>query len=179
MNIVINCPHCDQEMIIDESGVGETVNCPSCSQEFVIPQGRPEEEVRLEREATQAKANAASAHAEKNEAPKKEESKKEDKKPMPSKEELAALLPGAQRGRADAKAAEDAPGIKVKSIQHHLCIDMGKDTFDAQVAKLLNSIPREDIINVSPLSYSYKDSGGDIIADYGVIVIYEKKEQQD
>lgn len=168
MNVVINCPHCNQEMIIDEAGVGETVDCPACSKEFVIPEGRPEEEVRKEREA------AAPAPEAKKEEPKKEAPKKEEKKPMPSKEELAALLPGAQRGKSGAEAA-DAPGIKVKSIQHHLCIDMGKDTFDAQVAKVLGSIPREDIISVNPLSYSYKDSGGDIIADFGVMVIYEKK----
>jgi len=170
MNVVINCPHCSQEMIIDEAGVGETVDCPACSKEFVIPQGRPEEEVRKEREA----AAAASAPAEKKEEPKKEEKKK----PMPSKEELAALLPGANRGKNDAASAADSPGIKVKTIQHHLCIDMGKDLFDAQVAKILNSIPREDIINVNPLAYSYKDSGGDIIADYGVMVIYEKKAEE-
>ena len=165
MNIIINCPHCAQEMILDQSGVGETVNCPACTKEFVIPEGRPEEEVRQEREIAAQSAPA--------------EPEKEEKIPMPSKEELAALLPGAQRGKSDAQAAADAPGIKVKSIQHHLCIDMGKDTFDAQVAKLLNSIPREDIISVNPLSYSYKDSGGDIIADYGVILIYEKKAKQD
>lgn len=168
MNVVINCPNCSQEMIIDEAGVGEAVDCPACSKEFVIPEGRPEEEVRKEREAAEGK----------HEASKKEAPKKEEKKTMPSKEELAALLPGAQRGKAAANLAADAPGIKVKTIQHHLCIDMGKDLFDAQVAKILNSIPRENIVNVSPLSYSYKDSSGDIIADYGVMVIYEKKAEE-
>lgn len=165
MNVVINCPHCNQEMIIDESGVGQTVDCPACSQEFTIPQGRPEEEVLKEREAAQ---NSAAPE------PKKEDKKKE-KKPMPSKEELDALLPGANRGKSETAAAADAPGIKVKTIQHHLCIDMGKDLFDEQVAEVLNSIPREDIINVNPLAYSYKDSGGDIISDYGVMIVYEKK----
>ena len=65
MNIVINCPHCNQEMVIDDSGVGQSVPCPTCSKDFVIPQGRPEEEVKKEREAA---------------APEPEEKKKEDKK---------------------------------------------------------------------------------------------------
>ena len=166
MNVVINCPHCDQEMIIDEAGVGETVDCPACSKEFVIPEGRPEDEVKKERDKPADKQK---------EEPKKEEPKKDSKPPLPSKEELAALLPGAQRSKNDAALNADAPGIKVKTIQHHLCIDMGKDLFDGQVAKLLATIPREDIISVNPLSYSYKDSGGDIIADFGVMVIYQKK----
>lgn len=168
MNVVINCPHCNQEMIIDEAGVGETVDCPACSKEFVIPEGRPEAEVQKERAAAQAQAAPK-------EEPKKEEPKKDEKKPMPSKEELAALLPGAQRAKGAGEVPADAAGIKVKTIQHHLCIDMGKDLFDAQVAKVLNTIPREDIVSVSPLSYSYRNSGGDIIADYGVMIIYEKK----
>jgi len=184
MNMVINCPHCNQEMIIDESAVGAEVPCPTCSQNFIIPQGRPEAEVKAERAAAGAGAAAAASMAaaaagagatagapEKKPEPKKEEKKKA---PMPSKEELEKLLPNASKG-AKSTTEEDKPGIRVKVVQHHLCIDMGKDKFGETVAKILDPIPPEDIINVSPLSYSYKESGGDIIHDFGVMIIYHHK----
>ena len=161
MNIVINCPHCNQEMVIDDSGVGQSVPCPTCSKDFVIPQGRPEEEVKKEREAAAA-------------TPKPEE-KKEDKKPQMSKEELAALLPGAKKGGAKTEKKEDAPGFKVKTLQHHLCIDMGNDLFPKMAEDILNKIKREDLITCTPINYSYKNSGGDLIQDYGLVIVYEQK----
>jgi hypothetical protein len=166
MNIVINCPHCSQEMIIDDSGVGASVPCPTCSKDFVIPQGRTEDEVKKEREATGGGA------------PKPEEKKKDAKKPMPSKEELDQLLPGAKKGPAT-KASEDKAGVKVKVFQHHLCIDMGKDLFPGMVADTLDAIDKEDIINISPLNYSYKDSGGDIITEFGVMIIYNHRSKKE
>lgn len=166
MNIVINCPHCNQEMVIDDSGVGQNVPCPTCSKDFVIPQGRPEEEVMKEHAA---KAATASTPA----APKPEE-KKEEKKPQLSKEEAAALLPGARKGPSK-NQSEEKPGIRMKCIQHHHCCDMGKDHFAETVEKTLEAIDPKDIINISPVAYSYKDSQGEMLQDFGVMVIYHHR----
>ena len=152
-------------MAIDDSGVGQTVPCPTCNKDFVIPQGRPEAEVKKEREAAAAAAKPAE--------------KKEEEKPKMSKEELAALLPGAKKGGGKKEEKKDAPGFKVKTFLHHLCIDMGNDLFPQMVEKALNEMKREDIINCTPISYSYKNSGGDIIQDYGVMIIYEQKANED
>ncbi len=166
MNIVINCPHCSQEMIIDDSGVGASVPCPTCSKDFVIPAGRSEAEVEQERRQAQPATGGA---------PQPEPAKQEKAKaPMPSKAELDMLLPGAKKGPASG-AVEDKAGVRVKVFQHHLCIDMGKDLFPGMVASTLEAIPKEDIINISPLNYSYKDSGGDIITEFGIMIIYNYK----
>lgn len=167
MNIVFNCPHCQVQMTVDESGVGESVECPTCNQEFVIPQGRPEAEVKVEQAAPAAPA-AAPAIAAPAQKP------KEEKKPkIPTGTDLASLMPN-QKKKAAAEG-DAGPGIRVKCFQHHLCIDMGKDLFDGMVAKFLAGVAKEDIITASPLSYSYKDSTGDIITEYGVMIIYVAK----
>ncbi len=181
MNIVINCPHCNQEMVIQSEYVGQNVPCPTCTKEFAIPQGRPEEEVKAERAAAaggaaaqpaagaaadSAPAAGAAAPAE----PKKEEKKKE-KKPMPSKEELDKLLPGANKGKSGTKE-EDKPGVRVKVIQHHNCVDMGVDLFGDIVGKFLSELDAKDIVSVTPVNYAYKTSTGEVLGDFGVMIIY-------
>src|SRR5438874_13349754 len=33
----LNCPHCQQNLEIDEALVGQTVDCPSCHQSLTVP----------------------------------------------------------------------------------------------------------------------------------------------
>ncbi len=37
MDIVFNCPHCEQELAVDNSGAGSEIQCPSCSEKIMIP----------------------------------------------------------------------------------------------------------------------------------------------
>src|SRR6201996_9661866 len=37
MDITFNCPHCDQELAVDQSGAGTQIDCPSCGESIVIP----------------------------------------------------------------------------------------------------------------------------------------------
>ena len=37
MDIIFNCPHCEQEMAVDSSGAGSEIQCPSCGQKITIP----------------------------------------------------------------------------------------------------------------------------------------------
>lgn len=36
--MIFNCPHCDQELEVEDEGAGLTVPCPNCSQDLVIPE---------------------------------------------------------------------------------------------------------------------------------------------
>ena len=38
MDVIFNCPHCDQELSVDASGVGSEIECPECKETIVIPQ---------------------------------------------------------------------------------------------------------------------------------------------
>ena len=37
MDIVFNCPHCEQELAVDNSGAGSEIQCPSCGAKIMIP----------------------------------------------------------------------------------------------------------------------------------------------
>ena len=37
MDIVFNCPHCEQELAVDNSGAGSEIQCPSCGEKIMIP----------------------------------------------------------------------------------------------------------------------------------------------
>src|SRR5579872_1008627 len=38
MDLVFNCPMCDQELEVDASGAGEEINCPACGKAIRIPE---------------------------------------------------------------------------------------------------------------------------------------------
>src|SRR5436309_14431575 len=38
MDVIFNCPKCDQELAVDSSGAGTEINCPSCGEAIVIPE---------------------------------------------------------------------------------------------------------------------------------------------
>ena len=37
MDVIFNCPKCEQELAVDSSGAGTEINCPSCGEPIVIP----------------------------------------------------------------------------------------------------------------------------------------------
>src|SRR3569833_178487 len=38
MDIIFNCPNCEQELEVDASGAGSEIECPSCEETITIPQ---------------------------------------------------------------------------------------------------------------------------------------------
>ena len=37
MDIVFNCPNCEQELAVDQTGAGTQIDCPSCGEKITIP----------------------------------------------------------------------------------------------------------------------------------------------
>ena len=37
MEIIFNCPHCEQELSVDADGAGEQIKCPTCGETITIP----------------------------------------------------------------------------------------------------------------------------------------------
>src|SRR5881392_374632 len=37
MDVIFNCPKCDQELAVDSSGAGSEIDCPSCGESIIIP----------------------------------------------------------------------------------------------------------------------------------------------
>jgi ribosomal protein S27E len=40
MDIVFNCPNCEQELAVDQSGAGSQIECPSCGETITIHPAR-------------------------------------------------------------------------------------------------------------------------------------------
>src|SRR5271154_1568531 len=41
MDIIFNCPNCEQELAVDSSGAGTDIECPSCHETITIPAQAP------------------------------------------------------------------------------------------------------------------------------------------
>ena len=70
-------------------------------------------------------------------------------------------------------AKESKPGMRVKTIRHSDCKEVGKDTFDEVVSDFLNKIGDQALVSITPINCSYLDIGTQkLLADFGVMVIY-------
>ena len=38
MDVIFNCPKCEQELAVDSSGSGTEIECPACGETIVIPE---------------------------------------------------------------------------------------------------------------------------------------------
>ena len=73
----------------------------------------------------------------------------------------------------DVAAKQTDKKVRVKTIKHTDCIEVGHDKFDEVVSNFLGKIGESNIINISPLNYSHLDIGTQkLLTDFGVLIIY-------
>ncbi len=124
MDVIFNCPKCEQELAVDSSGVGSEIGCPACGESITIPEPetvvpRPGQDAepgapRIEPHTVNPIATSAAAKVEmhlrvaSNKAPESLITKP-----------LAPL---------DAKDSEK--GMRIRTIRHTDCIEVGHDKFD-------------------------------------------------
>lgn len=72
-----------------------------------------------------------------------------------------------------AAAKEVDKRIRVKTIKHTDCIEVGHDKFDEIVSAFLAKIGESSIISITTLTYTHLDIGSQkLMTDFGVMVIY-------
>jgi ribosomal protein S27E len=153
MDIVFKCTHCDQEMSVDSSGAGTQINCPSCGQVISIP------EVTQQNIAVNPMATSAAA--------------KEEKHFMVPQHTAAAPLIEKPKPPLEA-AAKGEKGVRVKTIKHGDCVEVGKDRFDDITTDFLQKIGQDNLISITAVSYSHTDAAGKtMFNDFGVVIIYK------
>jgi DNA-directed RNA polymerase subunit RPC12/RpoP len=169
MDVIFNCPHCEQELAVDSTGAGSEINCPSCSQTITIPEPetvvpRPGVEIangtpRVEAHPVNAIASSAAAKVEMH---LKVRSDKHAE--MLIEKPLAPL---------EVAAKETDKKMRVKTIRHTDCIEVGHDKFDEMVSSFLGRIGEPNIINISALAYTHLDIGTQkLMTDYAVMIVY-------
>jgi DNA-directed RNA polymerase subunit RPC12/RpoP len=165
MDIIFDCPHCEQELAVDSSGAGTEIECPSCGEIIMIP-----------KESTKS-ASASAEMTAPNLAPSAIASSAAAKVTMHLKVPVhdtpgeSLIKKSAVPLEAVAKGADKR--IRVHTIRRANCIEAGHDKFDEVVTRFLNEVGEANLIGVHTISYNYFDVGTQkILSDYGVLVIY-------
>ncbi|MBI3850825.1 MAG: hypothetical protein HY298_11205 [Verrucomicrobia bacterium] len=171
MDVIFNCPHCDQELAVDSGGAGQSIECPSCGESIVIPvataanlKAAPAPVATPRSSGGQpASAIAASAAA------------KEDKHfSVPVRNKPTEQLIEKPLAPLEVAAKESDKVMRVKTIRHTDCVEVGHDRFDEIVTNFLGKIGETNIVSINTLSYTHLDVGTQkLITDYGVMIVYK------
>jgi hypothetical protein len=181
MDLIFNCPLCDQELEVDASGAGEEINCPACGKTIRIPEpnvpaaetvpapvaaaaavdGAPAGEV-VGNWGKPVNAIAASAAA-----------KVEKHLRVPVHAAPAEKLIGKAPVPLEGAAKESDRQMRVKCIRHIDCVEVGHDKFDEVVSGYLAKIGEQNLVSITPISYSIIDIGSQKqLNDFGVMIVY-------
>jgi len=166
MDIVFNCPNCDQEMAVDQSGAGSQIDCPSCGEHIVIPAAGkvttgslPEVAPAPMPTASPIKASAAA------------------KVPMhlkvPVRDKPGESL--IDKPKPPLEIVQKGAGKKLRThtIRRAACIESGHDKFDEKVSEFLNQVTETNLIGIHTINYEHFDVGVQkIMTDYGVLIVY-------
>lgn len=157
MDIVFTCPGCKQQLEAPTSLSGTAINCPSCNHHLVIPDADPSN-LRL---GAPNEGNAAAKEEKHFVVPVTEgPTQSLIKKPLPPLD-VAARTDGTKQ-------------MRVRTIRHSDCVEVGKDRFDEMVSDFLNKIGETNVINVSTFNYQHLDLGTrQMVTDYGIMIVFK------
>lgn len=155
MDIVFKCSFCRQELEVDSAAAGQTIGCPACGKSIEIPAP----------DASNMKVGIA-AHS-------SAAAKEEKHFSVPLSEKPVELLIKKALPTLETSAKDGARKMRIKTIRHSDCKEVGHDNFDAVVSAALNQIGDENIMSINSINYSYVELGSQkILADFGVMIIY-------
>jgi DNA-directed RNA polymerase subunit RPC12/RpoP len=166
MDIVFNCPNCDQEMAVDQAGAGSQIDCPSCGEHLTIPAtGKvttgslppitPPSAALVSPIASSAAAKVP-LHLKVPVRDKPGESLIDKPKPP-----LETVQKGAGKR------------LRIHTIRRAACIESGHDKFDEKVTAFLNEVMETNLIGIHTISYEMFDVGVQkVMTDYGVLIVY-------
>ena len=166
MDIVFNCPNCEQELAVDSAGAGSEIECPECHETITIPASSTRTASAPPSPDTHAPSLAPSVMA----------------SSAAAKVELHLKVPVSNKpGEVLIKKASPPLGtkpkgekqIRVHTIKHASCIESGHDKFDEKVTEFLIEIGEQNMVGLHTISYTYFDVGTQkILNDYGVLIVY-------
>jgi hypothetical protein len=156
MDLTFECPQCKQEMVVDASGGGSEVECPGCGATVTVPAPNPAN-IRV----VNPIASSAAAKEEKHFAVPVHEG--------PSEVLIEKALP-----TLEVAAKETDKKIKIRTIRHTDCIEVGHDRFDEIVSQFLSRIGHENVISINTMNYTHLDiATRQLMTDFGVMVVFK------
>jgi DNA-directed RNA polymerase subunit RPC12/RpoP len=170
MDVIFNCPKCEQELAVDSSGAGTEIRCPSCNEPITIP--APESVAvpaggdgggngpRFEVHPVNPISSSAAARVEMH-------------LKVPMHTTPAESLITKPLAPLEVAAKETDKKIRVRTIRHTDCIEVGHDKFDEVVSNFLAKVGEANIISINSLTYTILDIGTQkLMTEFGVLIIY-------
>jgi len=151
MDIDFKCSNCGQDLSVDAAGAGTEIECPACKEMTLVPAvgiaGQP---------ATQGGA-----------APKEEKHFSVPLRDKPADSLIAKPLPSLEA------SAKEGVKLRIKTIRHSDCVEVGKDHFDEAVTRALEKIGEANVVKINTFNYTHMDlATRDWVTDYGVMIVY-------
>jgi DNA-directed RNA polymerase subunit RPC12/RpoP len=170
MDVIFKCKLCGQELEVDASGAGTEIECPSCRGKIVIPEAEAQPEAPPQ-EAAQPEAPSPGPRIVDPMA--SSAARKEEKHfSVPVHDKPAESLITKPLAPLEV-AAKEAIKLRVKTIRHSDCVEVGKDHFDEVVTKFLDKIGETHLVSITPITYMHQDlASRHWIDDYGVLLVY-------
>jgi len=171
MDVIFNCPKCEQELAVDSSGAGTEINCPSCGELIVIPE--PHAPAPRAGNGNPVVAPPASGGVHPVNAIASSAAAKVEMHLRVRSDKRAESLIAKPLAPLEVAAKESDRKIRVKTIKHTDCIEVGHDKFDEVVSSFLVKVGEANIINISPMSYTHIDIGSQkLLTDFAVMIVY-------
>ncbi|HWX22309.1 MAG TPA: hypothetical protein VN578_20605 [Candidatus Binatia bacterium] len=169
MDVIFNCPKCEQELAVDASGAGTEIQCPSCGESIVIPEPQaPGPRTGIPTIAGAPRVEAHPVNAIDASAARKIELHLKVPSHRSTESLIAKPLPP-----MEVAAKDTDKRIRTKTIRHTDCIEVGHDKFDEVISNFLVKIGETNLVSISTLNYSYLDIGTQkLLTDFGVFIVY-------
>lgn len=163
MDIIFNCPNCDQELAVDQSGAGSQIDCPQCGQNITIPSSGKVTTGSLPAVPPPPPPGGVPA------APPKVELHLK----VPVRDKPGEILIGKPKPPLEAVQKGAGKRLRIHTIRRSSCVESGHDKFDEKVSEFLQEVTETNIVGIHVISYEQFDVGTQkVVADYGVLVVY-------
>ncbi len=166
MDIIFDCPKCEQELAVDSTGAGSEITCPSCGEKIVIPANTspaPAVSMLTGHDPAHPVNPMASSAARKVEMHLK----------VPVHQGPTESLIEKPKAPLEVAAKESDKKLRVKTIRHTDCIEVGHDKFDEFVTGFLQRIGEHHVVSINPLTYTHLDIGTQkLMTEYAVMIVY-------
>ena len=163
MDLVFNCPNCQQELAVEPEVAGSEIECPTCNTKVVVPEATDENLKEIEIPAPVPPPQPAAAPVHKHFA-------------VPVRDGTEAPHEGLIKKPnvpLEVAAKEGDKKLRVKTIKHGDCVEVGKDKFDEIITAALEKIGETNLVSITPLPYSHVDVASRMLCtDYAVMIVY-------
>lgn len=166
MDIIFNCPNCEQELAVDNTGAGSQIECPACGENITIPSAGKVTTGALP--ATPPAPLPAASAITSSAAAKVELHLK-----VPVRDKAPEPLIGKPKPPLEVVQKGAGKKLRIHTIRRASCVESGHDKFDEKVSEFLQQVGEGNIVSMHTISYEMFDVGVQkIMTDYGILIVY-------